>query len=201
MYQLAWAFRFMRPPRAPLKPSNNYRYRTHRAWPTGASFSGPMEDQWTELHPLSDYKHCDREQVLQIIRNAGIAGMGGAGFPTDIKLRPRGDRKVETLILNGAECEPYITADDLTMREHAAEVVSGMQVMAWILRPARCVIGIEDNKPEAIAAMRAAVQGTRIEIAVIPTKYPSGGDKQLIRILTGLEVPSDGIPADRKSVV
>src|SRR5690554_4656294 len=154
------------------------------------------EDQWTELHPLSDYKHCDREQVLQIIRNAGIAGMGGAGFPTDIKLRPRGDRKVETLILNGAECEPYITADDLTMREHAAEVVSGMQVMAWILRPARCVIGIEDNKPEAIAAMRAAVQGTRIEIAVIPTKYPSGGEKQLIRILTGLEVPSDGIPAD-----
>src|SRR5690554_5182861 len=154
------------------------------------------EDQWTELSPISDYKLMDREQVLQIIRNAGIAGMGGAGFPTDIKLRPPRDRKVETLILNGAECEPYITADDMTMREHAAEVVSGMQVMAWILRPARCVIGIEDNKPEAIAAMQAAVQGTQIEIAVIPTKYPSGGEKQLIEILTGLEVPSGGIPAD-----
>lgn len=154
------------------------------------------EDRWTELSPISDYKLMDREQVLQVIRNAGIAGMGGAGFPTDIKLRPPRDRKVETLILNGAECEPYITADDLTMREHAAEVVSGMQVMAWILRPARCVIGIEDNKPDAIAAMQAAVQGTQIEIAVIPTKYPSGGEKQLIEILTGLEVPSGGIPAD-----
>src|SRR5690606_23962042 len=154
------------------------------------------EDQWCERKPVSDYHQLEREQVLGMIRDAGIAGMGGAGFPTDIKLRPPRDRKVETLILNGAECEPYITADDMTMREHAAEVVSGMQVMAWILRPARCVIGIEDNKPEAIAAMQAAVQGTQIEIAVIPTKYPSGGEKQLIEILTGLEVPSGGIPAD-----
>lgn len=154
------------------------------------------EDQWCERKPVSDYHQLEREQVLGMIRDAGIAGMGGAGFPTDIKLRPPRDRKVETLILNGAECEPYITADDMTMREHAAEVVAGMQVMAWILRPSRCVIGIEDNKPEAISAMRNAVQGTQIEIAVIPTKYPSGGEKQLIQILTGQEVPSGGIPAD-----
>lgn len=154
------------------------------------------EDQWGERQPVSDYHQLEREQVLDMIREAGIAGMGGAGFPTDIKLRPPRDRKVETLILNGAECEPYITADDMTMREHAAEVVAGMKVMAWILRPSRCVIGIENNKPQAIAAMRDAVQGTQIEIAVIPTKYPSGGEKQLIRILTGLEVPSGGIPAD-----
>lgn len=154
------------------------------------------EEQWCSLDPVSDYKKLDRNQVLERIRQAGIAGMGGAGFPTDIKLRPPKDRKVDTLILNGAECEPYITADDMTMREQAVAVISGLQVMAWILRPSRCVIGIEDNKPEAIAAMREAVQGTQIEIAVIPTKYPSGGEKQLIQILTGLEVPSGGIPAD-----
>ncbi|MGP9834015.1 electron transport complex subunit RsxC [Marinobacter sp. NSM] len=154
------------------------------------------EDQWCQLEPIGDYHKLDRETVLDLIRKAGIAGMGGAGFPTDIKLRPPRDRKVETLILNGAECEPYITADDMTMRERATEVVNGLKVMAWILRPSRCVVGIEDNKPEAIAAMREAVQGTQIEIAVIPTKYPSGGEKQLVQILTGLEVPSGGIPAD-----
>ncbi|MCD1630841.1 electron transport complex subunit RsxC [Marinobacter shengliensis] len=154
------------------------------------------EDQWCQLEPIGDYHKLDREKVLHLIREAGIAGMGGAGFPTDIKLRPPRDRKVETLILNGAECEPYITADDMTMREHATEVVNGLKVMAWILRPSRCVVGIEDNKPEAITAMREAIQGTQIEIAVIPTKYPSGGEKQLVQILTGLEVPSGGIPAD-----
>ncbi|GAA0851335.1 electron transport complex subunit RsxC [Marinobacter szutsaonensis] len=154
------------------------------------------EDQWRERHPVSDYRSLDRETVLGIIHEAGISGMGGAGFPTDIKLRPPKDRKVDTLILNGAECEPYITADDMTMREKADEVVAGLKVMAWILRPERCVIGIEDNKPQAIEAMQKACEGTQIEIAVIPTKYPSGGEKQLIRVLTGQEVPSAGIPAD-----
>ncbi|MGC8121502.1 electron transport complex subunit RsxC [Marinobacter sp. VGCF2001] len=154
------------------------------------------EDQWCALSPIEDYKQLDREEVLNRIREAGIAGMGGAGFPTDIKLRPPRDRKVDTLILNGAECEPYISADDMTMREQAADVVAGLKVMAWVLRPSRCVVGIEDNKPEAIAAMREAVEGTQIEIAVVPTKYPSGGEKQLIQILTGQEVPSGGIPAD-----
>lgn len=155
-----------------------------------------QEDQWCALEPVEDYKRLDREQLLGLIRDAGIAGMGGAGFPTDIKLRPPRDRKVDTLILNGAECEPYITADDMTMREHAREVVAGLEIMAWILRPSRCLIGIEDNKPEAVEAMRQAVKETQIEIVVIPTKYPSGGEKQLIRILTGQEVPSGGIPAD-----
>ena len=154
------------------------------------------QDEWCELDPVSNYKQLERDQVLARIRDAGISGMGGAGFPTDIKLRPPRDRKVETLILNGAECEPYITADDMTMREQASEVVAGMEVMAWILRPARCVIAIEDNKPEAIAAMQAAVENTQIEVVAIPTKYPSGGEKQLIEILTGMEVPSGGIPAD-----
>ena len=154
------------------------------------------EDQWTELEPLPNYRSLARDEVLARILDAGIAGLGGAGFPTNIKLRPPKERKVDTLILNGAECEPYITADDMTMRERADDVVAGLKVMAWILRPERCVIGVEDNKPEAIAALRQAVEGTQIEVAVIPTKYPSGGEKQLIQILTGMEVPSGGIPAD-----
>ncbi|MDK9559712.1 electron transport complex subunit RsxC [Marinobacter sp. M216] len=155
-----------------------------------------VEDQWTARQPVSDYRSLERNQVLELIRDGGISGMGGAGFPTNIKLRPPRDRKVDTLILNGAECEPYITADDMTMREQADEIVAGLKVMAWILRPERCVIAIEDNKPEAVEAMRAATKGTQIELAAIPTKYPSGGEKQLIQILTGMEVPSGGIPAD-----
>lgn len=154
------------------------------------------EGLWQTLTPLADYRKMERDEILAAIREAGIAGMGGAGFPTSIKLRPPRDRKVDTLILNGAECEPYITADDMTMRERADTIVAGIKIMAWLLRPERCVIGIEDNKPEAIEAMTAAIAGTQIELASIPTKYPSGGEKQLIRILTGMEVPSGGIPAD-----
>jgi len=137
------------------------------------------KDERAPLNPVTNYRDLDRETVLEQIRDAGISGMGGAGFPTNIKLRPPRDRKVNTLILNGAECEPYITADDMSMRENAGEIIAGLRIMAWILRPERVVIGIEDNKPEAIS-----------------TKYPSGGEKQLIQILTGMEVPSGGIPAD-----
>ncbi|WP_166252537.1 electron transport complex subunit RsxC [Marinobacter salicampi] len=154
------------------------------------------EDAWTERHPMTDYRSREISQVLARVRDLGIVGLGGAGFPTSVKLRSPGDKKVMTLVLNGAECEPYITADDMLMRERAAEVVEGAQIMAWLLKPERCVIGIEDNKPEAIAALQDAVGDSGIEIAVIPTKYPSGGEKQLIHILTGLEVPYNGIPAD-----
>jgi electron transport complex protein RnfC len=154
------------------------------------------QDQWAEREAIPDYRSLDRETVLQRIRDYGIAGLGGAGFPTNIKLRPPKDRKVSTLILNGAECEPYITADDMAMRERADEIVSGLRIMAWILRPERCVIAVEDNKPEAIEALRKATENTQTEVVVIPTKYPSGGEKQLIQILTGMEVPSGGIPAD-----
>lgn len=154
------------------------------------------QDEWITLSPIASYREEDRETVLDLIREAGISGMGGAGFPTNIKLRPPKDRKVNTLILNGAECEPYITADDMATREKADEILAGLRIMAWILRPERCVIAVEDNKPEAIAALKKAAAGTQTEIAVIPTKYPSGGEKQLIQILTGMEVPSGGIPAD-----
>jgi len=154
------------------------------------------QDEWAERQAMTDYRSRDRATVLARIRESGIVGLGGAGFPTNIKLQPPKDRKVSTLILNGAECEPYITADDMAMRERADEVVSGLRIMAWILRPERCIIAVEDNKPDAINALRKATEGTQTEVAVIPTKYPSGGEKQLIQVLTGMEVPSGGIPAD-----
>ncbi|MEX0605166.1 electron transport complex subunit RsxC [Marinobacter sp.] len=153
-------------------------------------------DTWGKRHPMPDYTQHPRSEVLAHIRDAGIVGLGGAGFPTSFKLHPPRHDKVETLILNGAECEPYITADDVLMRERAAEVVEGLNIMAWLLEPAHCVIAVEDNKPEAIAALSSAAQDTLIEVVAIRTRYPSGGEKQLIQIITGEEVPHGGIPAD-----
>ncbi|PKM22091.1 MAG: electron transport complex subunit RsxC, partial [Gammaproteobacteria bacterium HGW-Gammaproteobacteria-14] len=154
------------------------------------------EERWCELHPLPDWRTCCPPTALVArLREAGIAGMGGAGFPAAIKLSPRPEHRIEQLIINAVECEPYITADDMLMRERAAEIVQGVEILRHILQPQETLIGIEDNKPQAIEAMRIAARGTGIEIVVVPTKYPSGGEKQLIRILTGKEVPSGGIPA------
>lgn len=162
------------------------------------------EDTWVEHQGLCDalgLDHCDDipvDKLLERIRDCGIAGMGGAGFPTAVKLNT-GKHKIDTLILNGAECEPYITADDMLMREHASEVIRGAQILLQILGAERCLIGVEDNKPEAIAALNDALvqhnEEHHIDVVTIPTKYPSGGEKQLIQILTGKEVPSGGIPA------
>ncbi len=154
------------------------------------------KDSWCERTPCEDYSTLSKDELLSRIRNAGIAGMGGAGFPTAIKLHPPRQDKVNTLILNGAECEPYITSDDRLMRERASEVILGLEIMAYILQPGECLIGVEDNKPEAIAALREAAKETQVEVVTIPTKYPSGGEKQLIKILTGSEVPHGRIPAD-----
>ncbi len=154
-------------------------------------------DEWIELVPCQDYTALTHEQLLEKIRNAGIAGMGGAGFPTAVKLNPRANQIIDTLIINGTECEPYITADDILMQTHAEDIIAGVQLLAHMLgQPRHLLIGIEDNKPEAIAAMEKAAAGTGICIRVFPTKYPSGGEKQLIQILTGKEVPHGGLPAD-----
>ncbi|WP_299598573.1 electron transport complex subunit RsxC [uncultured Microbulbifer sp.] len=153
-------------------------------------------DEWCALTPLEDYQNRDIDEVLEQIRESGIAGMGGAGFPTAVKLSPRGNATIDTLIINGTECEPYITADDMLMRERADEIIGGVEILAHLLdQPERVLIGIEDNKPEAIQAMQQAAEGTRFHVVVFPTKYPSGGEKQLIEILTGREVPNEGLPA------
>ena len=144
-----------------------------------------------------DYLAVERLTLLDKIRAAGVAGLGGAGFPTSVKLNTKSTQKIDTLIINGAECEPYITADDMLMQVRADEVIAGALLLSYILHhPQRVVIGVEDNKPKAIAALQAAVSNAPatgkdavIEVVAIPTKYPSGGAKQLIQILTGREIP------------
>ncbi|WP_187381978.1 electron transport complex subunit RsxC [Vibrio mimicus] len=153
------------------------------------------QEEWFELQPQPDYQQLSPETLLELIRQAGISGMGGAGFPTAKKLQS-GLSRTEILIINAAECEPYITADDVLMRQHANEIIQGIEIVEHILKPKLTIIGIEDNKPEAVAALQQAAQDKPMVIRVIPTKYPSGGEKQLIKILTNLEVPKGGIPAD-----
>ncbi|QUI62636.1 electron transport complex subunit RsxC [Pseudoalteromonas sp. A22] len=153
------------------------------------------EDKWTPLNPISDISTLDNKQLIDIIHQAGIAGMGGAGFPTYVKADS--PKPIEFLVVNGIECEPYITADDRLMREHAKEIIAGVEVLQGILKPQKVLFGIEDNKPEAIAAITAAAQHNQdILVRSVPTKYPSGGEKQLVKLLTSKEVPSAGIPAD-----
>ncbi|GHW94905.1 electron transport complex subunit RsxC [Vibrio cholerae] len=154
-----------------------------------------QQEEWFELQPQPDFQRLSPETLLELIRQAGISGMGGAGFPTAKKLQS-GLSRTEILIINAAECEPYITADDVLMRQYAHEIIQGIEIVEHILKPKLTIIGIEDNKPEAVAALQQAAQDKPIVIRVIPTKYPSGGEKQLIKILTNLEVPKGGIPAD-----
>lgn len=153
-------------------------------------------EEWIELTPQPDYRHLESSTLVELIRQAGISGLGGAGFPTAVKLNARPTQKIHTLIINGTECEPYISADDLLMRERANELISGIDILVQLIQPDQVLIGIEDNKPEAIAAVRSALNERSYQLKVFPTKYPSGGEKQLIQILTGVEVPSGGLPAD-----
>ncbi|MEZ8372015.1 electron transport complex subunit RsxC [Vibrio splendidus] len=152
-------------------------------------------DAWIEKNPVEDFSTKTSDELLDVIRQAGISGMGGAGFPTAKKLQS-GLGRTDILIVNAAECEPYITSDDKLLQEHAEEVLKGIEVVEHILQPKLTVIGIEDNKPDAIKALEIAAKDKDIVIRVIPTKYPSGGEKQLIKILTNKEVPAGGIPAD-----
>ncbi|WP_063344595.1 electron transport complex subunit RsxC [Vibrio jasicida] len=152
-------------------------------------------DTWCEKTPVADYTQESADALIDVIRLAGISGMGGAGFPTAKKIQS-GIARTEILIVNAAECEPYITADDKLMQEHADELIQGIEIVEHILKPKLTIIGIEDNKPAAIKALEQAAMNKDIVIRVIPTKYPSGGEKQLIKILTNKEVPSGAIPAD-----
>ena len=155
-----------------------------------------------DFEPCEDYTQLDKATLINKIREAGIAGLGGAGFPTAIKLNPTSDDKIHTLILNGTECEPYITADDCLMQNYAEELIEGAKLLAYLLdQPQRVVIGIEDNKPDAIRDVQQAAKDTGIEVVSFPTKYPSGGEKQLVQILTGIEIPSGKIPAKMGMVI
>lgn len=155
-------------------------------------------ETWCEHQGLEDYTQLPPNELIDFIRSKGIAGMGGAGFPTDVKLHLGDDHIVNTLIINAAECEPYITSDDMLMRSEPEAIIGGIEVIARLLKPHHIMIGIEDNKPEAIAALNRAAEASslQIDIQVVPTKYPSGGERQLIQLLTNIEVPSSKIPAD-----
>jgi electron transport complex protein RnfC len=150
-------------------------------------------DQSIAFEPL-DWRALDPSALRNRIREMGLAGLGGAVFPSYIKLNP-GAQKIHTLILNGAECEPWITCDDRLMRERAPELVRGIEIMRHALGSVTILIGIEDNKPEALAAMRAAAPSD-MEVVAIPTLYPGGGGKQLTYTLTGVETPTGGRSTD-----
>ncbi len=152
------------------------------------------EDRWIERTGEEDYLNMDPSHLRNLIRNAGIVGLGGAGFPAFIKLNPGADYPIDTLILNGAECEPFITCDDLLMRTHPEEIISGIKILRHALKAKNVVIAVEDNKPEAFQCLKEQLHDEDIEVVQVPTLYPAGGEKQLIQVVTGKEVPHDGLP-------
>lgn len=156
------------------------------------------EDRWGERTPVDPWS-LPADELRTRLRDAGVVGLGGAAFPSFVKTQHGPNQRIETLIINGAECEPYITCDDLLMRTQAGQIIEGAAILAHIAGAQRIIVGIEDNKPEAVAAMSAAAAqhaGLPIEVVAVPTRYPAGGEKQLIRVLTGIEVPFGKLPPD-----
>jgi electron transport complex protein RnfC len=156
------------------------------------------KDTWIAHEGVADYRSLSPADLRNRARHCGIVGLGGATFPTSVKMNSAG-QTIHTLIINGAECEPYITCDDRLMRERAEEVVLGADILLHAVDARQCIIAVEDNKPEAINALRHVLdkkQLDNINVVSIPTIYPTGGEKQLIKILTGQEVPSHGLPVD-----
>lgn len=147
-----------------------------------------VEEGYLDLSP---------EEMKNRIRDAGLAGMGGAAFPTHVKLSPPKGKEIEITIINGAECEPFLTADHRLMLEQGEEILKGLEIINKILKPRHSYIAIENNKPDAIKALtKIARDYSSIKVAALPVKYPQGAEKQLIRALTGREVPSGGLPMD-----
>jgi len=156
----------------------------------------------SSIQPKGDIENLEPEEIVHIIKDAGIVGMGGATFPTHVKLSPPPDKKLDTIILNGAECEPYLTADHRLMLESPEEIVYGLKAIMKAVGVQKGYIGIENNKPDAIETMLKAVENeSNIKVVALQTKYPQGGEKQLIYAITKREVPSGGLPMDIGVVV
>lgn len=163
---------------------------------------GDGSDNWVEMPPIEDFMSLDPSEIKGRILEAGVVGLGGATFPTHVKLSPPKEKKIEWLVLNGAECEPYLTADHRLMVERPDEVVKGIRIIMRALGIEKSAIGIESNKPDAIEAMRAATSGDPgIGVEVCEVKYPQGAEKNLIKAILGREVPSGGLPMDVGVVV
>ncbi|WP_421206475.1 electron transport complex subunit RsxC [Aeromonas sp. 601027] len=153
------------------------------------------EDEWGERNGKPDYWNLERGELLERIQQAGVAGLGGAVFPTHSKLDGRG-QLTEILIVNGLECEPYITTDDRLMQQYSDEIMDGIRVLKHLLKPKLTLIGVEDNKPEAIEQLTRHATDEDVLVKTVPTKYPSGGAKQTIELLTGRQVPKGGRAVD-----
>ncbi len=156
-------------------------------------------DQWAALQPIADWRDAEPAELRELIHGAGIVGLGGGVFPTGRKIEEASRRGIHTLILNGAECEPYISCDEMLMREQPASIILGAQILQRAIGADRTVIAIEDQMGavyQALARAVAATDATAIDIVKVTTLYPEGGEKQLIQVLTGLETPSGGRPTD-----
>ncbi len=154
------------------------------------------EDRWLETETTTDPFSLSPEEIAARVGNAGIVGLGGATFPSAVKLNLSRKNNVRTLIINGGECEPYITCDDRLMRERAVEIIEGIRLIRYAVGAVEVMVGIEENKPAALAAMQTAAMGTEVKVQAVPAMYPMGWDKQMIKALTGCEVPADGRSAD-----
>jgi electron transport complex protein RnfC len=153
-------------------------------------------DRWVTTATVEDPFELSPEDIAARVAAAGIVGLGGATFPAALKLNLSRSSGVQTLIMNGGECEPYLTCDDRIMRERAVQIVEGIRLIALAVAAKEVLVGIEDNKPEAIAAMQAAAKDSMVRIVVMPSMYPMGSEKQIIQVLTGKEIPAGGRPAD-----
>jgi Na+-translocating ferredoxin:NAD+ oxidoreductase subunit C len=156
-------------------------------------------DEWVEGVPLKtprDYTKMSNEEIIEIVKNCGVIGMGGATFPTHIKLAPPSDKKIEAIILNGAECEPYLTSDHKMMVEYPDRIKDGLDIIMKVIGVNKAYIGIEDNKQDAIDIMKKTFAGTNVEIVSLHVRYPQGAEKMLIKSVTGKEVPSGKLPVD-----
>ncbi len=164
---------------------------------------GDGEDAWAAGAAAErDWRQIDIDQLRKMIQDAGIVGLGGAAFPTHVKLSPPADKKIDTLLINGAECEPFLNADYRQMLERTEDLIEGIKLVVRILGCERTLVAVEDNKPEALAALDSLLAGEHgIEAAPLKTKYPQGGEKQLVEALTGRQVPSGGLPMDVGCVI
>lgn len=160
------------------------------------------ETQELSLGEERNYKKLSREEIIEIVKEAGLVGMGGATFPTHIKLNPPKDKNIDTIIINGAECEPYLTSDHRVMLEEGERIIEGIRILLHMFPKAKAYVGIEDNKLDAIENLKKFSQeDADIEICALATKYPQGSEKHLISAITQKEVPSGGLPADIGCIV
>lgn len=153
------------------------------------------------LNKKTDYKALSREALITLIREAGIIGLGGAGFPTHVKLSPPADKPIDTLIVNAAECEPYLTTDHRVLLEETEKILMGLKVLLHLFPGAKGIVAVETNKMDAIKKLTEANNTDNISIVGMVPKYPQGAEKQLIYACTGREVPSGGLPADIGCIV